>query len=88
MDKLQEYRKEIDEIDNDILSLFAKRFAVVKNIGAYKKDHNMPIINKEREKELIAILTQKANAQNLSSEFIEKIWQTIFGESYKIENNL
>ena len=46
-------QKEIDDIDSTLLSLFAKRFSLVAKIGKHKKDNNLPIQDKNREKIII-----------------------------------
>ncbi|QQG40674.1 MAG: chorismate mutase [Candidatus Levyibacteriota bacterium] len=85
MDQLEILRKNIDQIDNDILTLLVKRFSLVKKIGVYKKNNNMLIVNKNREEEKINALIKTGNMFNMSKEFIQNIWQTIFAESYKLE---
>lgn len=53
MRDLNELRAEIDKIDNDILELFSKRMEVVKKVGEYKIEHNLPILNSKRENEVL-----------------------------------
>lgn len=53
MKDLNELRVEIDEIDNEILKLFSKRMEIVKKIGEYKIENNLPILNTEREKKIL-----------------------------------
>ena len=50
---LDKYRKEIDNIDKKIVELFEQRMEVSSKIGNYKKQNNLKILNKEREKEVI-----------------------------------
>lgn len=85
MDTLLKYRDEIDTIDNELLALFAKRFAVVKKIGEYKKEKGLPIIDKSREEAKILSLSEKAKAYTIDSAFVTKIWQTIFQKAYTLE---
>jgi len=59
MDNLETLREKIDQIDSEILILFAKRFSLVGQIGTYKRAQNMPIINKDREKKKIEALVKK-----------------------------
>lgn len=56
MTDLEKYRLEIEEITDEMLSLFEKRLDVSKKVAAYKKAHDMPIFQPEREKMLIAKL--------------------------------
>ena len=50
---LSEYRKEIDEIDSEIIRLFEKRMDVATKVGKYKLENNLPIFNGTREAEVI-----------------------------------
>lgn len=49
MGKLEENRKKMDAIDKEMTELFIKRMKVIENIAKYKKENNLPVINKERE---------------------------------------
>jgi monofunctional chorismate mutase len=51
--KLIELRKEINQIDKDMLDLFLKRMEVSRLIGLYKKEHHLPVFDERREKEII-----------------------------------
>lgn len=46
-------RGEIDTLDQELLSLFRRRMEVSQSIAAYKKEHDFPVLNEEREKEVI-----------------------------------
>ena len=48
--ELEKMRLKIDKIDSEIVKLFAKRFAVVKQIGALKKTNSVEIVDKNRWK--------------------------------------
>jgi len=48
---LSDYRKQIDEVDSQLVDLFARRMEICANIGAYKKEHNIPVLNAGRERE-------------------------------------
>ncbi len=85
MDELQTLRKHIDQIDEQILTLFAQRFSFVKKIGEYKKKNSMPIHNKERENDKLHILIKSGKVLGISEPFITSIWKNVFSESYKQE---
>ena len=57
---LQELRKEIDAIDDQLVALFCQRMEVSAKIGAYKKERNLPIFVPEREQEKLADVSSKA----------------------------
>lgn len=59
MNALDNYRKEIDEIDAQITRLFLRRMGVTEKVGEYKRSHGIPILDSGREREL---LSRKAGA--------------------------
>lgn len=52
MTKLEQYREEIEKIDEQLFNLLAKRMNVSMRIGEYKKENNLPIFDAKREEEL------------------------------------
>lgn len=59
MEDLKIYREKIDEIDSQLVALFEERMEIVLNIADYKREKNIPILNKSREKEVIEKNTQR-----------------------------
>lgn len=53
MNELDQCRKEIDEIDNELIALFERRLDVAARVAEYKKNNNIPIYNEERESQVI-----------------------------------
>lgn len=53
MSGIDEYRKEIEEIDEKMASLFERRMEVAGGIAQYKKENGLPIFDSSREKFLI-----------------------------------
>ena len=47
--QLETLRQEIDSIDAQIFDLFEQRIAVAKQIGAYKKEQNLAVLDSSRE---------------------------------------
>ena len=50
---LEELRKQIDEIDSEMMILFKKRMSVSLQIGEYKRANNVPILDASREFEMM-----------------------------------
>lgn len=53
MSELEQFRKEIDQIDQELTRLFEKRMETVLKVGAYKKQHDLPVFDEKREKKVI-----------------------------------
>ena len=47
--QLETLRQEIDSIDAQIFALFEQRLTVAKQIGAYKKEHGLTVLDSSRE---------------------------------------
>ena len=84
---LEELRKEIDSIDDEIIRLLNKRMEIVKKVGELKNTTNAPIYRPEREKEIIKRLTKISKEEGgiLSEEEISAIFLEIFAISRALE---
>lgn len=60
---LNNYRQQIDAIDEEILRLFQQRMDVAENIAAYKKEHHLPILQAGREREKLATLSAQTRPE-------------------------
>ena len=81
MEIIENNRKKIDEIDEEIIRLLNERMKLSKEIGKIKQKNNISIEDKEREKELIKKLFQKK--EDLSEDFIEETYSIILKYSKK-----
>ncbi|WP_051823890.1 chorismate mutase [Clostridium sulfidigenes] len=53
MNELEQCRKEIDEIDKELINLFERRMDVAIRVANYKKENDLPIYDEERESKVI-----------------------------------
>ena len=49
---LENYRKQLDDIDNKLAILFEKRMEIIENVRQFKKQNNLPIYDKNREQKM------------------------------------
>ncbi len=80
-ESLNELRAEIDKIDDTLLELLSRRMRVSREIGQYKKEHDMPIFQAQRYEEVLARRAAQAVAMGMSREFMRTVWQAIHEES-------
>ncbi|MBK5285776.1 MAG: bifunctional 3-deoxy-7-phosphoheptulonate synthase/chorismate mutase type II [Bacteroidia bacterium] len=78
---LEKLRHKIDVIDADILGMMAERMNVAKEIGQYKKEHNMTILQVKRWKEILRTRTKLGVEHELTPEFVAKMYELIHSES-------
>lgn len=79
--KLDRLRKEIDIIDDEIMNILASRMKIAREIGQYKKENNMIILQTERWKEVLKKFVDRGTHYGLSEEFITRLIKSIHDES-------
>ena len=84
---LQEMRKEIDIIDNQIVELFEKRRSIAENVARFKIETGKPVFDKTREQEKLHTLGEKAHSR-FNSCGIQELYQQIMSISRKRQYQL
>lgn len=85
---LDDLRKEIDIIDNNIVDLIAKRIEIVKKVGEFKKQKNIPVVDGNRFQKVLEKVSKKAEDKNISKEFIVKIYNLLHDYMCEIEKKI
>ena len=60
LQNLDELRAEIDQIDKQMVELFQKRMEVCSRVSDYKRAHDLPVFAPDRERALLARVTEMA----------------------------
>ena len=55
--ELKDYREQLDRIDDQLAALFKRRMETVKQVADYKKEHNTPVLNAGRERDILYRVT-------------------------------
>lgn len=84
---LEDLRKQIDLIDEQLINTLAKRVELVQKIGKLKKEHNLIPLDKKRWEQVMKTRIALAKKLNLSTAFIEKLYNLIHKHSLEIEKN-
>jgi chorismate mutase len=82
-ENLSVLRRQIDDLDNNLLELLARRMRVSVEIGMYKKEHNMPILQEQRYGEIIENRVDQAGRMGMDAEFIKTVLVAIHEESIR-----
>lgn len=82
-DVLGDFRLHIDTIDSRIIELLAERMDVARQIGEYKCQHAMAVVQHDRYNELLLAAEAKAEDMSISKEFINQIFSAIHEESVR-----
>lgn len=82
-ESLNELRKQIDECDNDLIQLLAKRMRVCREIGTYKKEHGVNILQTGRYNEILDKRGAQGVLCGMDQAFIKKVFEAIHEESVR-----
>lgn len=74
-------RKQIDEIDNSLIEILSKRMRISREIGLYKKEHGMTILQTARYSEILDKRGAQGSLLGIDPECIKKIFESIHEES-------
>lgn len=80
---LSQLRKQIDELDQSLLELLSKRMRVSREIGTYKKEHDMAIVQTDRYDDILKRRIQEASDMGMNPEFMRVVLEAIHEESVR-----
>lgn len=80
---LSALRSQIDEIDNQLLEILAKRMRISKEIATFKKEHAMTVVQTERYDEIMNKRVSQAQAMGMSMDFGREIFEAVHEESVR-----
>lgn len=81
-------RQQIDSIDNELIEILTKRMRVSREIGQYKKEHRMPVLQASRYDELMQNRVKQGEELGMSAEFMKALLQVIHEESVRQQINV
>ncbi|MBD5284930.1 MAG: bifunctional 3-deoxy-7-phosphoheptulonate synthase/chorismate mutase type II [Bacteroides sp.] len=76
-------RQQIDELDNELLEVLNKRMRVSREIGQYKKEHRMPVLQIGRHDEIMQSRAALAEEMGMSGDFMRTVLSAIHEESVR-----
>lgn len=78
---LNTLRTQIDVVDHQLIEMLGKRMQVADAIGALKKEKNVAILQSRRWNEILGKMILEGEENNLSEEFILRVFKAIHQES-------
>lgn len=81
LSKLAEYRTSIDELDDKLIEILGKRMEVCREIGVFKRDNNMQVLQAGRYNEIMVKRQQLAQSMGVGADCVQKIFEAIHEES-------
>jgi chorismate mutase len=82
-ESLKELRRQIDNVDNELIELLNKRMRISREIGQYKKEHRLPVVQVGRLDEIMNSRVSAAKEMGMSPDFMKVVLQAIHEESVR-----
>lgn len=87
MTPLEEYRQQIDAIDRQIVPLFLERMAVTEKVGEYKKSQGIPVLDAQRERQVLSAKTALADDPAAKAD-VHALYESIMAISRRQQRKL
>lgn len=87
-DALAELRKKIDKIDDQLIQKLGERMSLVEQIGTYKRDNNVTILQVNRWEEILKRSQNFSDALQLDKDFTRKFLELVHGESIRKQTEI
>lgn len=81
-------RTEIDLLDDELIHILSSRMKIVREIGSYKKEHGIAILQAGRWTEIIGKFLQSGENQGLSHEFLSRLIKAVHDESIEQQEKI
>lgn len=80
---LRQLRAQIDELDNQLMDLLSRRMRVCREIGQYKREHNLTVLQASRYNEILEKRGAQGSLIGISPELVARIFEEIHEESVR-----
>jgi chorismate mutase len=78
---LEKLRQQIDQLDDELLTILGQRMKIADKIGDYKKNNDITVLQTNRWNEMLERAYLKGDKLGLSKEFISKYFDAVHMES-------
>ena len=83
--QLDSLREEIDRIDDEIVDLLAQRFALLRDVAAYKRPRDIPVVIPERIDAVVERCASRGEQRGLSAQMMRDIYRRLIDEACLVE---
>ncbi len=80
-ENITQLRKQIDEIDDQLIDILSKRMRICREIGQYKKEHGMTIVQTSRYSEILDKRGAQGSLCGIGPDCIKKVFEAVHEES-------
>ncbi len=86
--KLEELRTEIDKLDAELLNIIARRMYVIDEIGKYKSNNNITILQLERWNKVVINRLRTGIKSGLNKKFLQQLLEVVHEESIRRQTEI
>lgn len=80
---LEQLRKKIDSLDNQLIRVLSERMAVCREIGRYKRENNIQVVQAARYNEILKTRINEGVAGGLGEDFTRRLLLSVHDESVR-----
>jgi chorismate mutase len=88
MEGLNEFRQQLNELDDRIVELIAKRIAICRQVAQYKQQNGIPMMQPTRVEQVKNRCADKAAQRAVDPDFIRSLYSLIIDETCRIEDEI
>lgn len=88
MEIMKPFRQRIDALDDQIIDLLVTRIGIIREVGQFKFDNNIPAVLPDRVIEVRERAAERAAAKGLDPELVRQLYTTIIGYSCDLEEEI
>lgn len=88
MQELENYRKQIDEIDIELIDILSRRFEVVRAVGNLKSQTGLSVVQSERAEAVKKRAAEMGKNKNLNPEFIRNLYELMIAHAHDLEHDI
>ena len=83
VEAIDQLRRQIDDLDNQLIELLSNRMHICREIGRYKREHNITVFQASRYNEILEKRGAQATRCDMSAEFVATVFENVHQESVR-----
>ena len=77
VEAIDQLRRQIDDLDNQLIELLSNRMRICREIGRYKREHNITVFQASRYNEILEKRGAQATRCDMSAEFVATVFENV-----------
>lgn len=88
MEALKPYRKRIDQLDDRIVDLLVERIGIIREVGQFKFDNDIPAVLQDRVDEVRERAAARAESKGIDPDLVRALYQILIDYSCNLEDEI